>query len=428
MPRDFNHASARPAVIASILQQHAEEASRLAAARANLIAAADIKLPQLLAHDDRLLAHCDGLSVAGDDGWSVCDSGLEEPSVGALFLAAVRSIEAGHQDRLDRLFALVEAVPTTRDGLTSALEWLDRRWLVGVVVGLLSADDPVKRTVGIAASAMHGVDPGLVSGQRISDVSSLVRARALRAAGEIGCQDAGPQCAAAIRESDVECAFWGAWSSLLLGDAAAGLPVIKDAGVVSGPHRRRAFRLTLQAMSVRASHGFLQQFGGDPERLRWLVEGSGIAGDPKYVPWLIDHMANAETARLAGEAFSLITGVDLAERGSAGDIPANFESGPNDDPDDPNVEMDPDEGLPWPDVPKSRELVGRQRAAGSREGMRYFMGAPVTREHCIEVLKNGYQRQRILAAHYLCLLEPGTPLFNTSAPAWRQQRLLAKMT
>jgi hypothetical protein len=60
-------------------------------------------------------------------------------------------------------------------------------------------------------------------------------------------------------------------------------------------------------------------------------------------------------------------------------------------------------------------------------GQRYFMGAPVTWEHCLDVLKHGYQRQRILAAHYLCLLRPGTPLFNTSAPAWRQQRLLAQM-
>ena len=60
-------------------------------------------------------------------------------------------------------------------------------------------------------------------------------------------------------------------------------------------------------------------------------------------------------------------------------------------------------------------------------GTRYFMGAEVTGEHCVDVLKNGYQRQRILAAHYLCLLEPGTPLFNTSAPAWRQQKLLAEM-
>jgi hypothetical protein len=55
------------------------------------------------------------------------------------------------------------------------------------------------------------------------------------------------------------------------------------------------------------------------------------------------------------------------------------------------------------------------------------MGQPVTKEHCIQVLKTGYQRQRILAAQYLCLLEPGTPLFNTAAPAWRQQRLLAAM-
>jgi uncharacterized protein (TIGR02270 family) len=88
--------------------------------------------------------------------------------------------------------------------------------------------------------------------------------------------------------------------------------------------------------------------------------------------------------------------------------------------------MDPDEGLPWPDVAK----VERWWAANSGRfalGTRYFMGAPVTREHCIGVLKNGYQRQRILAAHYLCLLDPGTPLFNTSAPAWRQQRLLAKL-
>jgi len=55
------------------------------------------------------------------------------------------------------------------------------------------------------------------------------------------------------------------------------------------------------------------------------------------------------------------------------------------------------------------------------------MGQPVTREHGIDVLTNGYQRQRILAAHYLCLLDPGTPPFNTSARAWRQQRLLARM-
>jgi uncharacterized protein (TIGR02270 family) len=88
--------------------------------------------------------------------------------------------------------------------------------------------------------------------------------------------------------------------------------------------------------------------------------------------------------------------------------------------------MDPDDDLPWP----NRERVEQWWAAHAdrfQAGVRYFVGAPVTHAHCMDVLKNGYQRQRILAAHYSCLIEPGTPLFNTSAPAWRQQRLLAQM-
>ncbi len=74
-------------------------------------------------------------------------------------------------------------------------------------------------------------------------------------------------------------------------------------------------------------------------------------------------------------------------------------------------------------------LLARWATNASRfePGTRYFMGVPVTRDHCIDVLKNGYQRQRILAANYRCLFEPGTPLFNTSAPAWHQQKLLAQM-
>ena len=55
------------------------------------------------------------------------------------------------------------------------------------------------------------------------------------------------------------------------------------------------------------------------------------------------------------------------------------------------------------------------------------MGERVNIEHCKRMLREGYQRQRIAAALYLSLLQPGTPLFSTSAPAWRQQRWLAKL-
>jgi uncharacterized protein (TIGR02270 family) len=129
---------------------------------------------------------------------------------------------------------------------------------------------------------------------------------------------------------------------------------------------------------------------------------------------------------LAGEAFSTISGVQLGQAALTRPAPETLESGPTDNPDDPNIDMDPDDGLAWPD-PERVQRWWQANTSRFTPGQRYFMGAPVTRASCIAVLKNGCQRQRILAAHYLCLLDPGTPLFNTSAPAWRQQRLLAEM-
>jgi uncharacterized protein (TIGR02270 family) len=212
---------------------------------------------------------------------------------------------------------------------------------------------------------------------------------------------------------------------VLLGRRGDALYVLRSSPF-PGSLRERAFRLAIQALTVSEAHQVLQSLAKEPSQLRLLLKGSGIVGDVTYVPWLIGNMSDGQTARLAGEAFSLITGTDLALLDLERKPPENFESGPNDDPDDSNVEMDPDDGLPWPDAAKIKDWWAKNSNRFT-PGQRYFMGAPVTHAHCIDVLKNGYQRQRILAAHYLCLLDPGTPLFNTSAPAWRQQKLLAQM-
>jgi hypothetical protein len=61
-------------------------------------------------------------------------------------------------------------------------------------------------------------------------------------------------------------------------------------------------------------------------------------------------------------------------------------------------------------------------------GQRFFMGEPPDAQNCRRVLRHGGQRQRIAAAEHLCLLEPGTRLFPTNAPAWQQQRWLDAMS
>jgi uncharacterized protein (TIGR02270 family) len=212
----------------------------------------------------------------------------------------------------------------------------------------------------------------------------------------------------------------------MVGDRGRALDTLTEVALSDSAESPLASKLLLQAVEMSRGHGWLQQISPLHERRRCVIEGSGIVGDPKYVPWLLARMTEPDTARIAAEAFMTITGLDLFQ-GFEVQRPEGFESGPTDDPADENVGMHPDEGLPWPDVPKVQAWWDAN-SHRFEPGTRYFMGAPVTRAHCIDVLKNGYQRQRILAAHYLCLLEPGTPLFNTSAPAWRQQKLLAQMS
>lgn len=414
-------------VVAAVVQQHVEDATVLHASRSALLKAPHVKLHHLQRFDDRLAAHLDGLLVGGRPALALCEAALESPHPSALFVAAIPAIEAKNTAMLDRLIALVQALPECRSGLIAALGWMEREQLRGVVAGLLGSDDSARRQIGVAASAAHRIDPGLVAQRRCEDPDAAVRARALRAAGELGkCELVSTLTAALRDDDDATCRFWAAWSAVLLGDRVGALDYLKLVALAEGPCQARAWQLTLQASPVADARALLQQIARDSAQVSGLIRGAGFSGDPTYVPWLIARMEDDALARAAGEAFSMITGADLAELDLEREPPEQA-SGPNDDPEDADVAMDPDESLPWPD----RERVqswwtcnGGRFAAGTR----HFLGAVLSRGVCLQALRSGLQRQRIAAAHYLCLLAPGTPLFEWRAPARRQQRELAQWT
>ena len=419
--------STRPVLtLADVVRQHADEAAMLWVSRARLVAAPRARLFELQRADDRLAAHLDGLAVAGDDGWRLCDAALEDRTAGATFASAAVAIEFRQAQRLEHLFTLTDHNPDARDELASAFAWVERRYLQGTVAGLLKSAEPSRRLAGVAACGAHRVDPGLAAGPWLRDEDPLVRARALRAAGEVGCLPVLGACKSALSDADADCQFWAAWSAVLLGDRGLALNSLVRAGLAAGPRHPCAFALALQAMDLGDTHGVLQKLAADPAAIRLLLQGSGIAGDSIYVPWLIGHMANDGLARIAGEAFTLITGADLDALQLTRPRPEAVESEPGESPEDENVAMDPDEDLPWPDPGRVRSWWNAN-AARFPPGVRHFMGAPVGRAKYVDVLKIGYQRQRVLAARALCLLDPGTPLFNTSAPAWRQRMLLVQV-
>jgi uncharacterized protein (TIGR02270 family) len=410
--------------IGIVIAQHCEDATHLSGVRTAQVMAPHVRLHHLARLDERLAAHLDGLLIAEEAGWRLCEAGLESMSSEVLFVATVMALETRHPDRLERLLAVAQAIPEARGGLFAAFGWSPATRLQGTVMALLSAADPFQRVLGVAACGMHRVDPGLSSASRLEDADPAVRARAWRTAGELGRLELVSTAAAAAADEDPACAFWAAWSAVLLGDRHNALEALAGIANVSGPLRERAFSLATQAMSVAQARHFLQANSHSPQDLRRLIRGTGLAGDPADIPWLIDLMANDSLTRVAGESFSLVTGTDLARLDLERKPSLTLESGPNDDPDDSDVEMDDDCGLPWPD-PARVQAWWATNSSRFHSGVRYFMGEPLNAEICLKVLRAGYQRQRIAAATYLSLLNPGTSLFEWRAPAHRQQRLLA---
>ena len=409
--------------IPAVIQQHAEESAILRHVRSSLVRAPHVKLHHLRRLDERLAAHLDGLAVAGDEGSRLCTGALETPCVGEVFAATVLAIEHKDSTRLDRLFALAATLPQARRGLTSAFGWVSAHDLKGIVAELLASRLSIRREIGIAACAMHRLDPGAMLTEACNDPDPSLRARAFRAAGELGRRDLRPACAQGLKDEDDLARFQAASSALLLGDRDRSLAVLEGFAANPNPCRARALRLWLTAVDAPSAHRLLKTIAQDPANRRLLIQGAGSAGDAHYIPWLIGQMADDRLARLAGESFSFVTGLDLADRDLERPPPEGLEPGPNDDPEDPDTAMDEDDGLPWPDAVKLQDWWDANQT-GFPPGRRVFLGEPVSVGYCRQVLRDGFQRQRSAAAIVLSLLQPGTPLFPTHQPAWRQARLL----
>jgi uncharacterized protein (TIGR02270 family) len=409
-----------------VLDQHVEEATFLWTLRFDAVKAAANSLEKLRHLDSRLAANIDGIIVSEQGGAALVAIALKDSVPKNIFAAAVCSIESHDLVNLDKLLSTTELLHENRAGVISAFGWVSAASLQGITKALLDSPNPFRRQVGLATCAMHQVNPGAVVTAALLDENTVLRARALRVVADLGLVDHLPACTDALAHEDSDCGYQAARAGALLGDRGASVSALRCIALAPGPWSSRALGLLLKLQSTADAHATLKALAQDPACVRLLIQGIGTAGDSHYVPWLIQQMQDLKLSRLAGESFSFITGLDLAYLDLERKPPEGVDFEPNDDPNDDNVAMDEDDGLPWPDVDK---ISAWWQAHGHRfaPGTRYFMGEPPSPGHCLDVLKNGFQRQRMAAAVYLCLLKPGTPLFNCAAPAWRQQRLLAKM-
>jgi uncharacterized protein (TIGR02270 family) len=410
-------------VIPGILGQHVEDACFLWLLRDEAVNTPHFNVKDLAQLDGRVEAHIDGLRIAGDDGWQLCRKELDWKEAGEVFAAAVLAFENGADDRIAEVLKIGAATPELSRGIVSALGWLNYEQAAPHIKNLCASDSPARRRIGIAASAFHRKDPGRSLQDAMSDPDSLLKPRALRAVGELGRMDLVPLMQNELTAKDESCRFWAAWSITLLVGYRNAVQVLQSFAESTGPYRERALQLALRRLDINSARTWCKRLAKNPKSVRMAVIGAGVIGDPVLIPWLIEQMSVSPLSRVAGEAFTMITGVDLAYEDLDGEKPEGFESGPNDDPNDENVEMDEDERLPWPDA----ALIANWWAEHSGEfqdGARYLLGKPITMEWMRQVLRIGRQRQRAAAALELAIMHHGEPLFEVRAPGFRQQELV----
>ncbi|MEW8507112.1 MAG: TIGR02270 family protein [Candidatus Thiodiazotropha sp.] len=408
--------------IEHVISQHSEEASFLWYMRDGAVREPHYNLIDLKDLEERINGHLDGLRIAGSAAWSPCEAGLQQKESGEVFTATYIAVDNANHDWLDQVLSAVSEASECTRGVVSALGWLPKEKLHGYVANWLNADDPVLQEIGLSACAVQRVDCGGYLAKLLRDSNTDVKARALRCIGEMRRRDLLPAINDYLHAAETSCRFWAAWSATMLGDDN-GLSILQSFYEIEDEFQQRSLSLGLRAMEKGSAVNWVREHTKKSGYERPIIEATGIVGDPVTIPWLISLMQKPEYSRLAGESFALITGVDLAYEDLDGDQPEGFETGPTENPEDEDVAMDPDEELPWPDYQRVSDWWS-QNEARFTAGERYLCGLPITPDQCLNVLKNGYQRQRRAAALELALINKNEPLFNCSATAREQMRLL----
>lgn len=384
------------------------------------------QLASLFDIDDRLEANLDGIRIADQDqpgaGWEVCRRELQWSEPGEVFTAAVLALESGVKDRVQCVLDAARGSSENTRGLVSALGWLPYDMVVAVLAEWLESADVFLRRVATAAKAAHGYGSGQALDEAIRSGEPQLCATALLAAGKLARLDLLDLAAEYLGAQEPCCRFAAAWTVTRLSSNPVAIDVLKSFAESRDGYAERAMQLVVRVLPIGEARAWATGLTRHVATERLGVQAFGALGLP-CVPELLDGMAKPATARVAGESFALITGVDLAHEGFEGNMPDGGDAGPIEDPADEHVAMDPDENLPWPNLVKLTEWWQRYATKFDAE-TRYLCGNVIGHDTLRRVLHDGYQRQRAAAALEQAVLLPHQPLFNVKAPGRRQKKML----
>lgn len=401
-----------------IYEQFAVDASFLWLLRSLAVNRPQYTKFDIAALDGRIEAQLDGLMTAPEEAWDICHAAMETGDAGDCFAASVVAFRSLDVAKIQTSVEIGLASEPAFRGLVSALGWLPGRLCHSWIKRFLTSKDIDHKYLAVAVCSVRREDPADYLTKILQRDDCLAHpklyARALRIIGELKRHDLMPVVRMALRSEDEDVRFWAVWAAVMVGDKTV-LPLLKPYVVENNPRQETALQLAFRSLSIDEARSWISTLATNLGNMRNVIKATSILGDPQAIPWLIDRMRVPALTRLAGEAFSAITGIDLIEHDLVlKDLPDLDGQFPTDDPDDDRVAMDEDEDLPFPDIGKVAAVWQRYQTRLT-PGVRYLSGKPLNDDQISTILESSHQRQRWAAAMELSLRNPDQILINCAA-------------
>ncbi|VUD66211.1 hypothetical protein TDB9533_03531 [Thalassocella blandensis] len=404
----MSNTAAKVFAFREIFERYVDDASFLWLLRSIAVKQPHYDQQDLNELEGRINQQLNGLYISPDDVWTVCESALALEEPGEVFTAAMVAFRSLDALKIQQVVEVGVSSVENLKGLASALVWMPGKLSDPWLQRFIRSKDLEHKFLAILVCSLQRRDPGELLLSMLQREDCLqhtdLHARCLRLIGELKRSDLMPALNSAMDAEEGAIKFWSRWSAILLGNKA----VVGDLLDYINPDDSlcdKAIQLFFRAAPHDQAKAAISSLAGQPETVRFAIKGAAALGDPQVIPWLINVMDQPEYARVAGEAFTQITGIDLEANKLDLEVP--------DLPDleDEDVELDDDENLAWPNVEKLKVLWQKYHKTFA-PGQRYLLGKKIDVFHLKEVLRTGFQRHRAAASLELSIADRGLKLIS----------------
>lgn len=403
-----------------VIEQHVHEAAFLWMQRSLAMGQAHHSVSSIRKLELRINNHLKGLMIAPQHAWKISLELAENKESGEIFVLTVLAIHSGESEKIHAALTLGADNPDTLKGLISALGWLPSDRVHPLLKPWIENKNILLRHLAVATCSVRRLDPQRYLNSLFNDTGNKenipLYCRMLRLVGELKRHDLASHLKAAQAHDNVDVKFWASRSTLLLGDVTA-LETMEPYVLQANTHQLKAIDIALRCQPQTHAWTWINALVKTPEQTAQTIIALSTLGDPHGVNWLLARMAEPMHAKIAGHAFSIMTGIDLLQEGLAGHRSFNLDDDDNDDEETPTV--DGYENLPIPQVEKVSQRWQQIRHQFNA-GCRYFLGRPIASPILQHTILKGNQGQRLSACMELALLDKTTVYPNAKATLHQQ--------